>query len=75
MAGGGGLAETDIFSLITANHFFSLSSSEGGEGRGEEAFFSSSNPLTPPLSPLGRGEGDDGKAGCGEFSSQPPPSA
>jgi hypothetical protein len=37
---------------------FSLSSPEGGEGRGEEADgFSSSNPLTPTLSPLGRGEG------------------
>ena len=28
-----------------------------GEGRGEEAVFSKSKPLTPPLSPLGRGEG------------------
>ncbi|HKW30782.1 MAG TPA: glutamyl-tRNA reductase [Verrucomicrobiae bacterium] len=28
-----------------------------GEGRGEETVFSSSNPLNPPLSPLGRGEG------------------
>lgn len=37
---------------------FSLSSSEGGEGRGEEADdLAGSKPLTPPLSPLGRGEG------------------
>ena len=28
-----------------------------GEGRSEEAVFSKSKPLTPPLSPLGRGEG------------------
>jgi len=28
-----------------------------GEGRGEEAVFSSSDPLTPALSPHGRGEG------------------
>ena len=28
-----------------------------GEGRGEEAVFSTSNPLAQPLSPLGRGEG------------------
>jgi hypothetical protein len=39
----------------------SLSSPEGGEGRGEEADdFSSSNPLTPTLSPLGRGGSKDG---------------
>jgi 6-phosphogluconolactonase len=30
-----------------------------GEGRGEEAVFSDSKPLTPALSPLGRGEGVD----------------
>jgi hypothetical protein len=35
---------------------FPLSSAKGGEGRGEEAD-SSSNPLAPILSPLGRGEG------------------
>ena len=38
---------------------FSLSSPEGGEGRGEEADgFTGSNPLIPTLSPLGRGEGE-----------------
>ena len=37
---------------------FPLSSPVGGEGRGEEAQnVSSSNPLTPALSPLGRGRG------------------
>ena len=30
-----------------------------GEGRGEEVVFSNSIPLTPPLAPLGRGEGVD----------------
>jgi glutamyl-tRNA reductase len=30
-----------------------------GEGRGEEAVFSSLDPSTPALSPLGRGEGDE----------------
>jgi hypothetical protein len=43
--------------------FFSLSSTKGGEGRGEEADYSSSNPLAPALSPLGRGEGVGGSAG------------
>jgi hypothetical protein len=42
--------------------FFSLSSPKGGEGRGEEADYSSSNPLAPALSPLGRGEGVGGSA-------------
>ena len=41
-------------------HFFSLSSLKGGEGRGEEADYSSSNPLAPAFSPLGRGEGVGG---------------
>ena len=40
--------------------FFSLSSTKGGEGRGEEADYSSSNPLAPALAPLGRGEGVGG---------------
>ena len=35
---------------------------KGGEGRGEEADYSSSNPLAPALSPLGRGEGVGGSA-------------
>jgi len=29
----------------------------GGEGRGEEDNWGGFSPLTPPLSPLGRGEG------------------
>jgi hypothetical protein len=37
--GGGGLDGTDLLSLIKRNHFFSLSSPEGGEGWGEEAIF------------------------------------
>ncbi len=37
---------------------FSLSSPEGGEGWGEEVNgFPGSKPLSPTLSPLGRGEG------------------
>ena len=45
---------------MTLSLIFSLSANEvGGEGWGEVALlhFFSSNPLTPPLSPLGRGEG------------------
>ena len=42
---------------LTPPPFFSLSSPKGGEGRGEEADYLSSNPLAPTLSPLGRGEG------------------
>jgi len=42
---------------LALSPFFSLSSPKGGEGRGEEADYSSSNPLAPALSPLGRGEG------------------
>ena len=34
----------------------------GGEGRGQDADYSSSNPLAPALSPLGRGEGVGGDA-------------
>jgi hypothetical protein len=38
--------------------YFSLSSLKGGEGRGEEAKTNSNAlPLTPALSPFGRGEG------------------
>ena len=43
--------------ILKPHHFFSLSSPKGGEGRGEEANYSSSNPLAPALSPLGRGDG------------------
>ena len=44
---------------------FSLASPEGGEGRGEETDgFTGSNPLTPTLSPLGRGEGARTGARC-----------
>jgi glutamyl-tRNA reductase len=38
-------------------------SPQRGEGRGEEAVFLSSDPLTPALSPLGRGEGVEPKVG------------
>jgi hypothetical protein len=51
-----GMAGNNSFLPARAAPFFSLSSAKGGEGRGEEAD-SSSNPLAPTLSPLGRGEG------------------
>jgi glutamyl-tRNA reductase len=38
-------------------------SPQRGEGRGEEAVTSNSNPLTPALSPLGRGEGVESETG------------
>jgi hypothetical protein len=42
---------------------FSLSSLEGGEGRGEEARSDSNSiSLTPTLSPFGRGEGVEAAA-------------
>jgi glutamyl-tRNA reductase len=41
----------------TGESEISSPSPQRGEGRGEEAVFSSSNPLAPTLSPLGRGEG------------------
>ena len=41
--------------------FSSLSSLKGGEGRGEEAK-TDSKPLTPTLSPFGRGEGVEAAA-------------
>ena len=44
-------AQTDIRTQ------YSSSSPQRGEGRGEEAVCSCSKPLSPPLSPLGRGEG------------------
>jgi hypothetical protein len=47
---------------LTLPPFFSLSSAKGGEGWGEEADYSSSNPLAPALSPLRRGEGVGGSA-------------
>jgi glutamyl-tRNA reductase len=48
---GTGEAQTDI------RVQYSSPSPQRGEGRGEEAVFSSSDPLAPALSPLGRGEG------------------
>jgi glutamyl-tRNA reductase len=57
-----GEAQTDIRAQ------YSSPSPQRGEGRGEEAVFSSSNPLTPALSPPGRGEGVEpvsvGEPGC-----------
>ena len=46
-----GEAQTDIRAK------YSSPSLQRGEGRGEEAVFSSADPLAPALSPLGRGEG------------------
>jgi glutamyl-tRNA reductase len=46
-----GEAQTDIRAQCSSP------SPRRGEGRGEEAVFSSSDPLAPALSPLGRGEG------------------
>ena len=47
-----------IFWNYVLDKFFSLSSLKGGEGRGEEANGGRpQGPLTPTLSPLGRGEG------------------
>ena len=57
-----GEAQTDIRAQ------YSSPSPQRGEGRGEEAVFSSSNPLTPALSPPVRGEGVEpvsgGEPGC-----------
>ncbi len=57
-----GEAQTDIRAQ------YSSPSPQRGEGRGEEAVFSSSNPLTRALSPPGRGEGVEpvsgGEPGC-----------
>jgi exopolyphosphatase/pppGpp-phosphohydrolase len=50
---------------------FSLASPKGGAGRGEEAQgYSSSNPLTPTLSPLGRGEGARGSVKMRRFQTR-----
>jgi glutamyl-tRNA reductase len=57
-----GEAQTDI------RVQYSSPSPQRGEGRGEEAVFSSSNPRTPALSPLGRGEGvEPDNLGVAEF--------
>ena len=49
------LASAEIIRIVPT----ASPSPQRGEGRGEEAVFSNSIPLTPPLAPLGRGEGVD----------------
>ncbi|MGA2178576.1 MAG: glutamyl-tRNA reductase [Verrucomicrobiota bacterium] len=63
---GTGEAQTDI------RVQYSSPSPQRGEGRGEEAVFSSSDPLAPALSPLGRGEGVEpvGSSRCDDRTAQ-----